>query len=204
MKGKTIFIFSMMIALTLSGLNTWYRSEAIRYLNVQFEISIETPVEKPILQIFYNIGNGFNEKDSQGFWLTEQDSYELIFCRIPATKLSNLRFDFINGSGKATIQDVMVTSNNGQVIFKVTEDAKIDTNQIESITVQKNVISLKSTDSAFDPYFTLSFPQPLAVNAENQFWQHVLFGFKIFSIILITLTTALFLARAREKSSHEK
>ncbi len=198
MKSKTIITYATAIALILSGLTSWYRYQALRYLNVEFEIQIETAIEKPILQLFYNTGKGYREKDSQSFWLKTDNEFQLIFCRIPATELNSLRIDFLNGPGEATFREINIFSNSKESVFRLSEHTKIENNQVESINIASDQIQVKTINPANDPYLNIFFPSPLTLSQKKSLTGQLLFTAKIFFIIFITLTTVLLLTRQKD------
>ncbi len=198
MKSKTIITYATAIALILSGLTSWYRYQALRYLNVEFEIQVETTTEKPILQLFYDIGEGYREKDSQSFWLTTENKFQLIFCRIPASELHGLRIDFLNGSGKATFHKINIFSNSRESVFTLSKHTKIEQNQIELLNITSDQIQTKTINSANDPYLIFPFPTSLRPSLKKHLTEQLLFTTKIFFIIFITLTTVLLLTRQRD------
>jgi hypothetical protein len=104
-------------------------------------------------QLFYDLGDGFNEKDSTTTPVTSHSltSVEHLSFTLPAETLLGLRFDPLTGPGRVLIRDVEITNVNTLRIKAIRLSQLKPLNQIAERIDRAHDVEFATTPGANDP-----------------------------------------------------
>ena len=88
-------------------------------------------------QIFFDVGNDYNENDSYSISLADDDPKECVFP-LPVTIIKSIRFDPINVSGTVTVKNARIENKLGYVIKRFPFEDYRPIQQISSTEVVTN------------------------------------------------------------------
>jgi hypothetical protein len=115
-----------------------------------------------IAQLFYNVGQGFNEKDSASLRLASHslNSFEHLSFALPDKTVRGLRFDPLTNEGRVVIRRLEIRNFNVPVkIFTVSQVTPL--HQIANRTELGNAVEFATTSGANDPGVNVLLPKPI-------------------------------------------
>ncbi|MBB6454562.1 hypothetical protein HNQ94_003051 [Salirhabdus euzebyi] len=143
-------------------------------------VEVKSPVDD-VYQVFYDIGNGFNENDSKVINVSNNDLFQSLQFSLPSN-VKSLRFDF--GTSPGTIYVKNITWNKTSREYEWSADMVVEshnyTNHIEHIGVENNLVKIKP--SGDDPYFIIDDVENIDKYLNNNSFKIVI-SF-IFSLLL--------------------
>ena len=181
----------------ITGLSSWYHAQASRYLTFSVEIISKTEMEKPVFQLFYDIGRGFNEKDSNSFLLTADETAQTISYTIPSHSICDLRLDYLNGPGQVTLKNFELHSNSGENIYIQLHPDHLQLNQTENMLLFPRSVQLKTLSTANDPYIQISFEPACSLITTPLQLADFMFALKTFCVLFFSTSLLIFLTRSK-------
>lgn len=183
--------YSWLVSLCLAALFAFphaaFRYRASIRLLVDFDIMVEAcGLKPPVLQVYYDQGRGFSEKNSVRVVLPEQQSKH-IQAYLPVTRLYRLRLDYLNGPGTVRLSRMTVTDPFGPVLLSEIPVRQFVGHQTQQIVQDGNALRVQSEANADDPHLALNFEPPLRASGAGKFWSSLVFGCKVFGIMAAAL-----------------
>lgn len=197
MHFKKELVLIAAITIILTGVSSWYYAQASRYITFSVEVISETEMEKPIFQLFYDIGSGFNEKNSQSFLLTPDETSQTISYTIPGHSICGLRLDYLNGPGEVTLKNISLHSNSGENIYIQLHTDHVQLNQTENMLLSPRSVQLKTLSTANDPYMYISFEPACSLTKTPLQLADFTFALKTFCILFFGISLLIFLTRQK-------
>lgn len=197
MHFKKELVLITAVTIILTGISAWYYAQASRFLTFSVEVISNTTIEKPVFQLFYDIGRGFNEKDSNSFFLTPDEPVQTISYTIPSHSICDLRLDYLNGPGQVTLKNFALHSNSGENIYLQLQTDHLQLNQTESMLLSPRSVQLKTLSTANDPYIHLSFEPACTLASKPLQTADFMFALKTFCILFFGISLLFFLTRQK-------
>jgi len=120
-------------------------------------VSIKSSVNAHI-QIFYDIGNDFNENDSVILPIAQTKDFLTLSFRLPNKSIQHLRIDPLNRDGHFVLMNLKIV-NSFKIISPIALENVKSAQQIEQISIQDNMfIAVAGGD---DPILLLDLEYPL-------------------------------------------
>ncbi len=117
-----------------------------------FVINMASP-EPGISQVFYNVGNGYNEHDSCKKQL-QGDELQRYFFSLTGKAIKSLRFDPIDAaliSATIRIKNAQIKNKHGDLIKTISLQDFRAIQQINKMDIRDNVLAVHTTENANDP-----------------------------------------------------
>ncbi len=114
-------------------------------------------------RIYYDIGEGLNEKDSTIFKITNKEAYQTIKFSLPTKPIQRLRFDPLNRSGSFSITEITLFDDLNRLIQPIKLQAFYPLNQIRSLKIKDKVLIAETDPDAVDPVLSLKLEYPLSL-----------------------------------------
>lgn len=183
MKLKKELLLLAVLAGLLSGIISWYHAQAARFLTVSMEVTTSTELETPIFQLFYDVGRGFNERDSKSFLLNTDGATKTISHTVPSPSICGLRLDYLNGPGQVTLENIALHSNAGESIFLSLTRERLQVNQTASFHFNPRSLQATAISTATDPYIHLMFEPACSVAITGIQLKDISFALKSFFVL---------------------
>lgn len=183
--------YSWLVSLCLAALFAFphaaFRYRASIRLLVDFDIMVKAcGLKPPVLQVYYDQGRGFSEKNSMRVVLPEQKSKH-IQAYLPVTRLYRLRLDYLNGPGTVRLSRMTITDPFGPVLLSEIPVRQFVGHQTQQVVQDGNALLVQSEANADDPHLALNFEPPLRASGAGKFWSSLVFGCKVFGIMAAAL-----------------
>lgn len=116
--------------------------------------------QNSVAQLYYDIGNQFNEKDSDSRPILSDIGFQTLRFQLPQHAIYSLRFDPMVNAGKCTLQNIRVVDGFNQVIRIIDLSVMQRLNQIQNVSIQNGQMQFEIQPGSFDPmmYFDLKYP----------------------------------------------
>jgi len=121
--------------------------------------------QRGIVQLYYDIGRGFNEADSSTAPIRAGEEPKLFHLRLPLGRYGALRFDPLDGAGVITVSDAVIRDENGREVVRFPPSAFEATQQIRKMTVGGETLTIETTPGAYDPNTIIRLEKPLMLSA---------------------------------------
>lgn len=149
------------------------------------------------VQIFFDTGNSFNQKDSVGSTVTCDGNFQELIFEYPPDKVKYLRFDPLANKGVAIIQNINVLDYLGRELATLKIDNLQPVRGIRSIENQEDgTVIIKTEDKLHDPSLILPYSSPSPFLSVYAFFDYGLklfiYGFKLFAVYFLGLFFAVF------------
>jgi len=134
------------------------------YLKISMKSSVDA-----IAQVFYDIGNGLNEKDSIICTVYKATGFQVLRFPLPKKSVRYIRFDPLNKEGSIIVKEVEFVDEFGHTIQSF--DLKIlgSLHQIKCIAIENNRLIAETDKNANDPMLFLNIDYPLSLNTLYSF-----------------------------------
>lgn len=153
----------IIILLVFFGWRCWKLYDDTRYLFL--DVAMSASVDSTA-QVYYNLGQGLNEKLSQRMRTAIQENYRKYRFKLPNKTIYDLRFDPLTTAGKVRIGDMKVTDAFGNLLRDIPLHQLVPLNQIMSINTRADGIEIVVSENANDPQIAL--PMKEALNFEGK------------------------------------
>ena len=156
--GSVIIIF-----LVLFGWQCWalYDDTGYLFLDVTMSASVDSTA-----QVYYNLGQGLNEKQSRRMRTANEDTLRKYRFKLPNKTIYDLRLDPLRTAGKVRIGAIKVTDAFGNLLRVIPLDQLVPLHQIKSINSRSDGIEIVVSENANDPQIAL--PMKEALNFEDK------------------------------------
>ncbi len=154
-------------------------------LNLPQWIIIEIKTEEPIqMQFYYDIGEGYGEKDKRIQLVSESQDFQKVRVRLPSKILNSFRIDPLTTPGIVFFKSIALESIFGKSYIwsaeKIYKDFRPQ-NDISQFQLENDLLKVKSV--GIDPYFGCVAPIP-TINKIGEDWTIlILFGFSILCLL---------------------
>lgn len=176
-------VFIILISLVPSIVATYFHYLEIHRFRLIVEMSAVTVNDSALSQLFFDTGNGFNNKESDTVAIqTDGQSYSLSY-ELPHKKINNIRLDPLDGSGTIIISGVKLENHLHEEI-PLDLKAIVPSHQIKSMHPLKNgALEIITGDQVNDPSILLPYA-PLPAYPID-FAELFSFGIKLFMVYLL-------------------
>ncbi|MGA2015818.1 MAG: hypothetical protein ABSH26_02620 [Opitutaceae bacterium] len=130
----------------------------------EFEARVSSS-EPGIVQLYYDVGRGFNEADSKSGLIRASGRPKPIRFRLPRGRYGALRFDPLNGAGVVTVSGALIHDDDGRVVARFPPSAFEATQQIKRMSVNGDTLTIETVPGADDPNTFIRLERPLSLAA---------------------------------------
>ncbi len=182
---------SWLITLGLAALfafpNAAGRYRASTRLFLSFDIRVEESLHRPpLLQIYYDQGDGFSERQSIRVVLPENGAEKQIQALLPVVRLHALRLDYLNGPGTVSMKRIALADSLGTPLLRLSAE-RFTPFQTQSLRQSGDSLRVQSDAQAEDPHLSLAFDPALTAPRQGKALASLVFGLKIFAIVAFGL-----------------
>ena len=141
-------IFSLLIAGVIVSID--YKKSKKIYFTVEMEASTTGTS-----QIFFDTGNGYNERDSSALWVQRGVLQKYSFPLPTFSPIKSIRFDPINSTSVLSIKKAGIENAQGDTlkIFPVQSFRAVQ--QISRMDISGDVLVIHTTENAGDPIIVI-------------------------------------------------
>ena len=129
------------------------------YLRVSMKSSVDS-----IAQVFYDIGNGLNEKDSINCSVNKNRGFQVLRFPLPRKPIKYIRFDPLIVEGNFSLREIQLVDELDRLIQTIDLEAVKPLHQISSIGIENDLLVATTTSKANDPMLCLDLAYPLSLN----------------------------------------
>jgi hypothetical protein len=162
---KTSIAMWMIIAvLIIFGARVWslYEDAHTKYVQILMKSSVSS-----VAQIFYDIGQGFTEKNMSTVTIYKSEEFSEYRFPIPdKKKIFNLRFDPLATSGHVEIRQMRITDGLANTFWGFHLKQLVLSNQISRLDIINDHISVDIDRNADDPQIGIQIEKPFLLLPE--------------------------------------
>lgn len=114
-------------------------------------------------QLFWDIGQGYNETDSSRQPLRVEPEPVVYRYMMPMGPMRALRFDPVDGMGKFTLTNARIVDHKGRVVREFAPADFVPEQQIARHLVRGDTLEVEAAQGASDPVLSLRLNQPLVL-----------------------------------------
>lgn len=146
-----------------------------------------------IAQIFYDIGNGLNEKNSANCSVTKRWKFQVLKFPLPWKPIQYIRFDPLNSPGKIALKEIKLVDESDRLIQTIDLQVLKPLHQISSIRIENDLLVASTDTNANDPmlYLNLQYPIKYTYNLKDCIIQNLTHIPKKFVIVFVLSWTAM-------------
>lgn len=160
-----IFIALLVTTMGLFAVGGHYNLYTRKSCEIAFSLITPEPIS---FSIYYNIGKGFNQKQSQTKYVEESGSETRVaFCIPVYNKLLGIRFDPGTIPIEMELTDITLSYSDGE-LFRVPFETLLPGEQIASHTMVEDTLRFTTTTDASDPLFYLTKLQEVIEQEDRQ------------------------------------
>ncbi len=164
--------------------------------------------ENSVAQLYYDIGNQFNEKDSDSRPILSDIGFQTLRFQLPQQAIYNLRFDPMMNAGKCALQNIRVVDGFNQVVRIIDLSVMQRLDQIQNVSIQNGQMQFEIQPGSCDPtiYFDLKYPVFFQSNTSKiGFVKKALMSIArpIIAVFLLSLFCMMFIIADLKESSVE-
>jgi hypothetical protein len=189
--GNSLLI-SFCITLTFIFIDAFQEwKEPQWYLQVAMTPSVDADA-----QIYFDVGNGLNEKNSAKYRVKKGWVFQVLEFPLPRKPIQYIRFDPLDTSGKIELKEIKLVDEFGELIQSIGLRAIEPFHQINSIRIDNDVLVASTDANANDPMFFLNLQYPIqhSYNLKDCIMQNVAdIPKKAIIVFLLSWTVMLFL-----------
>jgi glyoxylase-like metal-dependent hydrolase (beta-lactamase superfamily II) len=165
------------------GARVWslYGDAQTKLVSITLTSSIEGTAK-----IYYDLGQGFSEKDVSLSDIDDSFIFKEYHFQIPNVKIHHLRFDPLTSSGHVEIQRIHIADGIGNIFLSFDLKQLEPTHQIRKFTVSNSQVLVDMDDHANDPQINIVLPAPLSFKRLHNAFFLRLFG-DFFAILFLGL-----------------
>jgi len=127
--------------------------------NYTFEATVSSS-QRGIVQLYFDVGRGFNEADSRYRGLRGDGVPRRIRLPLPLGRYTALRFDPLDRSGVSTVANAVVRNRGGQVVRAFAPGSFEPLHQIRRLSVEGPVLRIETEEPANDPNLWIRLDAP--------------------------------------------
>ena len=155
--------------------------------DLYFHLALKTP-EKTVVQLFYDLGQGFTEENSQHYTINKIKSSTSARLPLPGGKnINRFRLDPVTSTVEVKLSNLKIIDVRGKTIHRIMPEQINVIGGIEQITMQNNTFTILP-DLNKDPRLRIDFPEPIkTINGYNstRFCLIFIVGYLFYIFILI-------------------
>jgi len=129
------------------------------YLKVSMKSSVDS-----IAQVFYDIGDGLNEKDSISCTVSKNRGLQVLRFPLPRKPIQYIRFDPLIVEGNFSLREIQLVDESGCLIQSIDLQAVKPLQQISSIRIENDLLVATTSSKANDPMLYLDLAYPLSLD----------------------------------------
>jgi hypothetical protein len=136
----------------------------VRPANIQLTLEMSSTARGAV-QIFYNVGHGFNQTDLQAVPVTSSslDSFQELTFDLPNQDLLNLRFDPLITKGSFKIRNIAIR-NSGLALQRIALSDVVPLNHVPSGGQHGSEVLFAISPAAGPPHLAFRLHEPLRVD----------------------------------------
>jgi len=152
-----IFSVPFIVALAVTALFGYLAviHQSMLYLEVRLTSNV-----RGTAQVYYDVGKGLNEKNSDKKPIDSEGSNTVRF-RLSHKPIWNLRFDPLNRSGDLVIKSLTITDRKGKIVKDLHHSSLKSLHQIDSLNIEGDELYLVTEKDANDPMLSVETIYPL-------------------------------------------
>ena len=154
------------------------------FLNINMKSSVDS-----VAQLYYDLGNGLNEKDSKRCRVYRSEGFQVLKFPLPNQPVQYIRFDPINTEGSSFLKEIQLVDEFNRLIRTIDLQTIKPLHQISSIGIEDDILVVKTQVNANDPMLYLDLPSPMFHTMKYNFAAFFDHAHKKF-IIVFTLSFA--------------
>jgi hypothetical protein len=173
-----------------------------------FEMDVSSNA-RGIVQLFFDVGRGFNEADSRSVMVRSGGSPKRILFSLPLAHYRGLRFDPLDRAGRVTISGARIRDDTGQVVMQFPPSQFQATQQIERMEVEGPSLSMATVPDANDPNTLIRLEKPFDLAPKPTMnwvpslkWFAVVYAGLLVAIAVVRRVKKEHAARAWKKALH--
>ncbi|HEY5227706.1 MAG TPA: hypothetical protein VIJ19_04145 [Opitutaceae bacterium] len=136
------------------------RSRASGYA---FEATVSSTARGTV-QLFYDVGRGFNEADSGSVAVRGDGSPALISVPLPFANYRALRFDPLDRPGTVTVSRALIRGSDGTVVVTLPPAVFEASQQIRRMAMAGDTLTIETDPVGNDPNTLIRLGEPLVLN----------------------------------------
>lgn len=179
-----------------------WKEPQLLYLQVSMKSSVNS-----IAQMYYDIGNKFNEKDSKACKVYRGEEFQVINFPLPKVPIQDIRFDPLKVEGKFSLRDIFIVDEFNELIQVIELQRVKPLQQISSININNNLLVAATEANANDPMLSLDLEYPISLNLKSPMIVRVkdhivgMFGYSLkkFCFVFVISLAALLFAYSGKK-----
>jgi hypothetical protein len=198
---KRILVFTALSLLTAMICSYyWHVHSMPYYLSIVAKSSTDSNA-----QVFYDIGNGFQEEDSAKTIVKKSSDFGQLSFQIPAGPINGLRFDPLDCEGTLEIKQITIEGAEG-VVHKLDHRKVLKpVNEMSLQNSENRTVLAHAPAGSTDPIISIALSEPLddwnILNFFDEDWlQQALFLFVLIAPIVLALA---FQHPSQRKSSND-
>jgi hypothetical protein len=156
LRRETVWSIAVFAALVSIYLTSTHQSG--NYLEVQIKSSVSSKA-----QIFYDIGRGLNEEDSQVLPLEARDTFQTLRFPLPEQPIRLLRFDPLIDPGRVVIRGATLAGGDSTAEKSIPIGTIRPTNEIISTELTPEGVAIETVPQAHDPQTIFQLPYPIVL-----------------------------------------
>jgi hypothetical protein len=164
------------------------------------KVSIKTSIDSTA-QMFYNTGNGFNEKDSHRVKVNGNSRFDNLEFPLPIEKgnIKKIRFDPLRAEGKVVIKHILLVDRYDRLIQDVDLESVKARNQIQSLEIINGSLAVQTMEKAKDPILQFKISYPFFQRITDTMVLYLGDALKKFVVVFLLSWTALMFFEFDEK-----
>ena len=161
------------------------------YLKVTMTSSVDANA-----QVYFDIGNGLNEKDSAKCMVEKRWKFQVLKFPFPWKPIQYIRFDPLNSPGKIALKEIKLVDEFDGLIQAIDLQVLKPLHQISSIDIENDLLVASTDTNANDPmlYLNLQYPIKYTYNLKDCIIQNLTHIPKKFVIVFVLSCTAMLFA----------
>ena len=203
-KLRNSILIAFVIALVFLFVDAFQEWKAPQLsLHVTMKSSVDS-----IAQVFYDISNGLNEKDSVNCTVSKNRGLQVLRFPLSRKPIQYIRFDPLNAEGSFAVQEIHLVDESDRLIKTIDFQAVKPLHQISSIGIENGLLIATTSSKANDPmlYLDLSYPlsldgvYPLTHRVREHIVKIITHSHKKFLIVFVLSWAAMLFAFFDQKS----
>jgi len=200
-KSVLIALIIALVFVIVDAFQEWKAPQL--YLRITMKSSVDS-----IAQVFYDIGDGLNEKDSISCTVSKNRGLQVLRFPLPKKPIQYIRFDPLNAEGSFAVQEIQLVDESDRLIRTIDLQAVKPLHQISSIGIENGLLVATTSSKANDPmlYLELAYPlcldgvYPLAYRIRDHIVESLAHTPKRFFIVFVLSWAAILFAYFDRKS----
>ncbi len=191
-----LMILVVVMYIVLFGWRCWVLYDDVGYLFLQVTMSSSVNGNA---KIYYDLGQGLNEEQSQQVQVTSQKDLRQYRFKLPNKTINKIRFDPLTTAGRVRIGEMKVIDASGDLLRVIPIGQLKPINQIESINARGDGVEIIISADANDPQIALPLNEALNYEGKLPFPMRQWFMAVFAEMFLFVLFAFVFIQGRRKK-----